>query len=190
VVERVLVPVPVAAPRARPPWTVRLDAGPAFALGLLPGAAVGLTLRAELAPPGLVPFELGGTAWLDARTSGSKGAIVSFSSARLGLCPLALTRPSTSLRGCAAIDVGAIRAEGVGLVHPTGEETAVASGALSGRIFQRIAGPFEAALGLGLVAPFDRARFLYRDAEGVQRELYRVGPVAAALDVGLGVAFP
>ena len=62
--------------------------------------------------------------------------------------------------------------------------------AAEGRLAQRIVGPLELALGLGLVVPFERVRFFYLDASGQEQELFRMSAVAGVVDVGLGVAFP
>jgi hypothetical protein len=198
VVERVFVPVP-AAPPAREPWREGLSIGPALALGLLPGAAFAVTLRGEITPPGLFPFEIGGAVFLDAHATpagapslSSKGATLSLSYGILGLCPLAWRSGGTRLAACAEIQVGALRAVGYGFATGSGvgHEQAVVQASLAGRVARRLVGPLEIGLGLGLVVPLRPVSVYFVDAAGTQEELFRTGAVAGTVDAVLGVAFP
>jgi hypothetical protein len=181
------------------PWRESLTIGPAFALGLLPGAGVALALRAEIHPPSLFPFELGGAIWLDARAEPAgaaspspKGATVSLSYGFVGLCPLAWGTGGTRLRGCADLGVGALRSVGYGFARASGagSEQPVVQAALAGRVTRRLVGPLEIGLGLSLLVPLHRVRLFYLDAAGAEQELFRMAAVAGLVDAGIGVAFP
>jgi hypothetical protein len=196
VVERVLVPVPAPSPPAREPWRESLAVGPQVAAGLLPRAGVALALRGEIVPPSFVPIELGGAVWLDAHAdagaSTSKGATLSLAYGLLGICPLAWGPGATRVRGCADLEVGAIRAVGYGFTmsNGTGQEQPVVQAQVAGRVTRRLVGPLDIGVGLGLLVPFERARFFYVDASGGQQELFRTAPVAGVVDASVGLAFP
>jgi len=186
-------------PRPLPPaepWRESLSLGGAVAAGLLPRAGVALSLRGEIVPPSFFPIEIGGAVWLDATASAasgpSRGATLSLSYAMLGLCPLAWSAGGTSVRACAELEVGAIRSVGFGFAGGTGagQEQPVGQVGVTGRVSRRLVGPLEIGIGLGLVVPFDRARFFYVDAAGNPQELFRMAAVAAVVDGAIGVAFP
>jgi hypothetical protein len=194
VIQKIYVPVPVSvAPPAktRPPWQVAIEGGAAVAAGLAPGAAVGLSIRAEITPPSFIPIALGGTTWLDAKTqAGTKGASISLSYALAGVCPLGWSPGRARLRACADVALGAIRADGFGFRLSQGQEAFIAQGELEGRLGVRLAGPLTAELGLGFIVPFNRADFFYLDASSKRQDLYKVAAVAGIVDAALGVAFP
>jgi hypothetical protein len=196
VFERVFDPQKAPPPAPRATWRESLWIGPAMAAGLLPGAGVGLSLRGEIEPPSFIPIELGGVVWkdttADATTGPARGANVSLAYAMLGLCPLVWGPGATRVRGCADLEVGTIRAVGFGFAATSGagQEQPVAQAQVAGRVTQRMVGPLELGLGLGLVVPFERARFFYLDASKNQQELFRTSSVAAVVEASVGVAFP
>jgi hypothetical protein len=196
VIERVAVPVVAPAPPAREPWRESISLGPALVAGLLPKIGVAAFLRGEIVPPRFVPIELGGAVWLnaqaDASTAASKGATLSLAYGMLGLCPLVYRTELTTVRGCAEVAVGALRAVGHGFTssNAAGQEQPVAMGSLAGRVSRRLIGPLEIGVGLGLVVPFTRPRFFYVDAAKNQQELFRIAPVAGVVDASVGLAFP
>jgi hypothetical protein len=180
---------PPVAPRRR--WRTSVALGGAVAVGLLPGARGALVLRGDVTPPGFVPIQLGGALWSTARVdSGGKGATLSLAWGTLSVCPLSLAWGTTGLRACAGAALGAVRARGYGFKLSTGAAQVVAAGVVEGRMTQRLVGPMELGLGLGLLVPFERARAFYLDASGAEQEIARTGAVAGVLDLGVGVAFP
>jgi hypothetical protein len=200
VVERVFVPVPVTPPPpAREPWRDSLSVGPAFSLGLLPRAGFGLSLRGEITPPSLFPFEIGGAVWLDGRAEpagavspSAKGAVLSLAYGLIGACPLSWRQGGTHLRACAELEIGAIRSVGYGFTSGSGlgQEQPIVQASLAGRVSRRLVGPLEIGLGLALAVPLHRVRFFYTDAANAEQELFRTGAVAGLVDAGLGVSFP
>ena len=190
-------PVPVPAPAPAPsPWRESLSLGPAVAAGLLPGAAVGLSLRGEIEPPSFVPIELGGVVWHDARadapTGPPRGANLSLAYGMVGICPLVWGPWATRVRGCVDLEVGAVRAVGYGFTatQGAGQEQPFVQAQVAGRVTRRIVGPLDLGLGLGLVVPFNRARFFYLDAAKNEQELFRTAPVVGVVDASVGLAFP
>jgi hypothetical protein len=195
VVERVYVPVPAPAPPCEP-WRTSVTAGPLLALGLLPGAGYGLSLRGEIIPPKLFPFELGGTVFLDAHADVSsqsvEGASVELSYGFLGACPLALRADAWRVAACAEVGVGAVRAVGTGFALPgagTKEQAYVHAG-LAGRVARRIVGPLEVGVGVGLLIPLRPAQVQYEDKLGNTQELFHMSAVAGVFDASVGLAFP
>jgi hypothetical protein len=187
-------PAPPPAP-APEPWRASLALGPAFMVGLLPKAGAAASLRGEIVPPSFIPIEIGGAVWLgvdaSAPTTPTASASVNLSYATLGLCPLVWRTARTTVRGCADVAVGALRASGQGFTATnTGGEAPFVEGMLAGRVTRRLVGPLELGVGLALAVPFTRPSFTYLDATRTAQQLVRVGPVAGVLDAAVGLAFP
>jgi hypothetical protein len=205
VVERVFVPVPMPAPSPPPslaatkPWHESLSLGPLLAFGLLPGAGVAVALRAEIIPPSLFPFEIGGVVFLDARAApagamspDTKGAVLGLAYGMIGACPLAWSGGGFRVAGCAELAVGAFRAVGYGFATGSGasQEQPVVQATVAGRVTRRLVGPLEIGLGIGLVVPLRRVHVYATDASGNQEDLFRASAVAGVADGTLGLGFP
>ncbi len=109
----------------------------------------------------------------------------------IGLCLLTWGAGGARVRGCAELDVGAMRSVGYGFTARNASQgQAIAQGAVAGRVTQRIVGPLEIGVGLGIVVPFDPARFFYVDAAGNQQELFHMAAVAGVVDASVGLSFP
>jgi hypothetical protein len=61
---------------------------------------------------------------------------------------------------------------------------------LEARARRRIVGPLVIAGGAALVVPTRRDRFYYRDAQGVERDVFQMTPVGGVIDLGLGLELP
>jgi hypothetical protein len=189
-------PPPPPAPPPPRPWRESVSVGPAVAAGLLPGVAVGLSLRGEIVPPAFFPIELGGVVWLDGRATApsapTRGATLSLAYGMVGICPLVWGPGATVLRGCADLALGAVRAVGFGFSgsNAAGQEQPVVQAQVAGRVTRRIVGPLDLGIGLGLWVPFQRAQLYYLDAAGNQQELFRTAPVVGVVDASVGLAFP
>ncbi|WP_438038905.1 hypothetical protein [Sorangium sp. So ce128] len=195
IVQRVLVPVPPPAPPppASPPpapWRVEVGAGPLFGLGLLPSPGIAAALRARLTPPRSWSFEVGGAIWLPSEaTTGASSTRFSWGEGFVSACPVSLGG-ETRLSACAGVRLGALQVGGLGFGVDRADERLTAGGALDVRLTRQLAGPLTVGGGLGLIVPIVRDTFYYIDAQGRDREVFRMAPLAGAADVLLGVNFP
>jgi hypothetical protein len=188
-VQTVLVPVAPPAPPA--PWRTSLEVGPVLALGLLPGIGGGLALRGLVTPPRLFAFEVGGTVYLpDDASAGASGARFTLASGFISACPIAGAAGGTRVLACAGVEVGALRVGGFGFDLSETNERPVVNAAVRGRVRQRLVGPLAASLGAAVLVPFVRDTFFFGDLKGAEREVFRMAPVGAAVDLSLGVEFP
>jgi hypothetical protein len=187
----VFVPVTVPPPPRPPSW--HLDVGTSLigGVGLLPGPSVGLAGGGVLVPPpGFLGFEVYGALWLDqtlaAGTAGSATLWLGYVGG--GLCPLLLRYHRLDASGCASAQLGYLAAYGPSST-PNQSQIHVA-GALEARGTLRLAGPFTARAGALVLVPVIRDSFFYEEAGGGHAPLFQMAPVAATLDLGVGVAFP
>jgi hypothetical protein len=192
--EIVIQRVPFFVERPPPPpdpWSASVAVNGALTAGLLPGVGGGLAIVGEITPPRFVPIELAAHVWLDAHAVvNDRSVSLSMAFGSLGACPLAWRHAGTRLRGCAAVDVGALRATGYGFRVSTAGEAPFAAVSLYGRVTQRILGPLELGLSAGASIPFVRAGVSYADQTGTEQVLFRVSPVGGVAEVGIGLAFP
>ncbi|HEY1697154.1 MAG TPA: hypothetical protein VGG39_33570 [Polyangiaceae bacterium] len=182
-------PAPTPAPAPPPPPSWSLDVGPSlsFSLGLQPSPSFGATAGGLLEPPGFVPLEIFGTAWLDSTVNRS-GASGSFSLDTAGgaICPLRLRTAALRAYGCLDGVVGLVTARVSGL---SVDHEPFLAGAVEGRVSLRVAGPFALRAGASALVPVLRHDFTGPGAAGTV-DLFRASPVAGAFDLGLGVFFP
>jgi hypothetical protein len=176
----------------RDPWRVGVEVGPVGSIGLLPGGVgAGVQLRAHVAPPRGPSFELGGSFWLD-RTVHTTHADPAFSLAYgwLAVCPVDVEVRGNALSACAAAQLGSLRVGAPALPGVFHQEELVFSLAAEARLRRRFAGPLFAGLGLGLAVPTVRDRFYFTDPAGTRHDVFQAAPIAALLDLGLGVELP
>jgi hypothetical protein len=184
-------PQPLFVAPVSPPWRVHAGAGPAFSLGLLPSVGAGLRLRAEIMPPGFRTVMVEGTYWATAHAQqGTSGATLSLATGALSLCPIRIVVPRSRLLACGGIEVGAMRSGGFGFDVAEEHERGVLNAVLTSRVERRLIGPIAVGIGLGLVIPTIRDQYFYGEANGTERDVFRMSPIAATLDVDLGVEFP
>jgi hypothetical protein len=168
------------------------ELGGGLAVGLLPGVALGLVLRGSVTPPRTIRIVFDGAVWMDReKTPEGGGDPVGFSllEAGLGACPLGADHRAIRMRLCGGAAVGALSTRGLvdGRIRV---ERHVAAGAfLRGELDLVLAPHLFVELGLGLRAPFVRDWFDY-ELDGDRRELFRMSPVAAIVDLGLGFESP
>jgi hypothetical protein len=193
ILQRETVVVPVAVPAAPKPenWRVGAELGPVFAVGLLPGFAYGLGARVTVDPPWRWPVILDGSVWKEAEAS-EQGGTAKFRLAMAGiaLCPLQVGRGRTRAMACGGGHVGSLRMQSVDYQINREQEKLAVDVSILGRVGYKIAGPVRATAGAGLLLPLERDRFFVRISDGTAPEVFRMAPVAAWLDLGLGVELP
>ncbi len=182
-------PQPCIEPRGGPPppsWRVSLQAGGAAVMGLLPRVSGGVLLRSHVEPPHFWAFEVGGILFpAVVAEQGTVGASFQLAEAFVSACPLTLRAFGAALSACAGVQVGSMRAAGVGLEPVSAPEQGLFNVTLEGRVHRRLVGPLVAGAGLGLVVPVLRSQFSY-----LGTDLFQMAPVAGAVDLSLGVEFP
>ncbi len=174
------------------PWRVGVEAGPIGSVGLLPGGVgAGVQLRAHVAPPRGPSFELGGSFWLD-RTVHTTHADPAFSLAYgwLAVCPVDVEVRGSALSACVAAQLGSLGVSAPALPSVFHQEQLVFSLAAEARLRRRFAGPLFAGLGVGLAVPTVRDRFYFTDPAGARHDVFQAAPIAALLDLGLGLELP
>lgn len=181
----------ILAPQPAPePWRAGVTGAMAFSFGLLPGTAVGAEIRGHVTPPNWPTFEFGGTTWAAATArDGDRSVRFTLADAFVSICPLATPPAILRLSGCAGVRLGTIHTASFGFDGARDGDHAVFSTATRARIDVRIVGPLRGSLGLGLLAPITRYRFSYRAGEA-EGELFKMWPIVAAIDAGLGFEFP
>jgi len=182
-------PAPAPRPPARPspaPVVLDADARLSIAVGLLPGASIGLTASASLRPPAW-PALVAEAALYPPRTARADAGRADFLLAwgGLAICPVDASPGPLHLRLCGGLLLGALSVRPVGLDGSASGERFVGSGAVRAAAGVRLSGPVLLRGSLALLVPFPRDRFL---AEG--DELFRMSVVALAFDLGLAVRFP
>jgi hypothetical protein len=188
--QRVLVPVPAAAPPA--PWRVEAGAGVVAGVGLLPEAAAGLGAAVVIEPPIPVGFLLTGTYFFEQTVSAERTAEseVGLAHAGLALCPLGWRSGDLVYRLCAGALFGALSSRGVGFDTERSHQKLVVHAMLPNRVSVRIAGPVLVTGGITPLVSLAKSELTYRAADGSSRPIYEQSPVAATADLGIALGFP
>jgi hypothetical protein len=190
--ELVFVPVPVPA-KIRAPWLFEGSSAFVTALGLQPKLGLGVGVNAILEPPHFLPVEAFGAIFFDSSAPGDRGSYVTLNVAYVGsgLCPLRWRARVLHLFACAESHLGLTRARAGGFESSSSEAfRPLLDGALSGRATVRLVGPLALRAGLSGVVPLLRYRYTYERDDGSRGTAFLASPVAAVLDVGLGLALP
>jgi len=184
------IQLPRGTPAPRRPWGFEADARGVAALGLMPGAALGLAVGVEVQPPGFWLIELDGELWMTRRadsSSGGSGSRFSLASVGLYLCPLQLGSARVRFRGCVGQRVGRLVAEGFGFDEDHREPRVVYNPGMKARLTARLVGPLLLGAGVGLEVPLSRDHFVATRANGSTQELYRMAPLVGTAEVLVGV---
>jgi hypothetical protein len=186
-------PVTAVAKRSSPepsePWHLDVAAGLVMAAGLAPGVSPGLTLEAAFSPGRVWTLELGGRLFLpsDAVVMGGAGGSVLVALGTAAFCRRFALPASLALAGCAGWEGGGIRVEPRGLM---GGPSVIAGYLLDIRAHADLIAlafdPLILRVGAGVCVPLNRDRFTYT-ASGSTMTLFEVSPVAAELDLGVGL---
>lgn len=184
--------LPRGTPAPRQPWGFQVHGRGVAALGLLPGASLGLGVGVAVHPPGFWYTELDGELWMTRRVdsgSGGSGSRFSLQSVELYLCPLALGSPRFRFLACVGQRAGRLVAEGFGFDKDLREPRVVYNPGMRARLTAGLVGPLVLGAGLGLEVPLVRDHFMATRADGAGEELYRMAPVVGTAELVLGVRF-
>jgi hypothetical protein len=186
-------PRPPPPPPRVDPWRVDLGASVVSEFGLLPDVGVGAMVLTRIAPLGFWGFEGYGVVWAPQTVNADQGAStrVTLAYAGLSICPIQVeSARHDRLAICAGVQGGALQAATRGFSVGHDSTDALWGAVAQGRFEVPITRNLFAQGGLQLVAPLRSDRFVYQEADGMQRELFHLLPVALVGDAGLGVSFP
>lgn len=195
----VYVPVPTKPAPKKRPYRFEGYVSGAAGLGITPFGG-GVMTGAVLDPPWFVPFEVNGSLLLAEKSTPSFVPLGETKS-RVGtirfwqvegsayVCPLAGFRGLFQGALCAGGQAGFLASSGSGFVKNDASLRPLVNGALRGRI-GIWAFPFSFTVGATFSVPLIRDTFLYRDASGADKQLFRSAPVAGMFDLSIGFKFP
>jgi hypothetical protein len=184
--------IPDDTPARREPWQVEVGASAVGALGLLPSASLGLSLRALVSPPRFWTLGIEAMA-LGSVEEGVRGveAGATFSPRSLGVwvCPLSFELSSLETRACLVEHVGRLRVEGFGFDENQVATRTYVNAGLRLDAFGRVVGALGVTLTVGLDLPIVRETFRYGDPAGGNSQLFRMEPVLGFAQIGLAARF-
>ena len=184
-----VITIPKETLAVREPLRVEPSLGLETDVGLLPGFGFGVRPGLAVVPPRFVRVEMAVALFLrdQERTAGGRGAQFSAWTAELAICPLSFRRGMVRADACLTERFGQIRGVGFGFAESeTATEPVSAVGAREVATL-RLTAPLALFLGLGIEAPFVRYRFVFGEADGAARTIYRMPPVMGAGTLGLSL---
>lgn len=177
-----------------PPTPFRTDLAASFQLGLgsLPGVALGTAAGVILDPPRFWPIELEIGGFLGAhaeRLDGPGSARFDQLSGGLLICA-PFERRSIRVHGCFGVHAGAVRAQGEAFDSVHRQWRPVVNAAIRARLLWNPWRFLVLRVGVTLVVPFIRDRFLFADEQGQRLVLFEPFPVSVAFEFGFGFIIP
>ncbi len=190
---RAVTPLVVAPPRAgaADPWAAELTLGAVASAGLLPGAGVALAAEGALDPPGFPLFEVEAARFFRAETTGDPGGVhLDLATVGVVLCPLGGAIGRLRLHACIGQRVGSLAATGFGFTRTADSRHLVLDALAAARASLTLVGPLTLRASAAVELPLARDRFYFRTPEGAEHDLFRMAPVAATGQLGLGLLVP
>ncbi|MBX3269037.1 MAG: hypothetical protein KF729_02180 [Sandaracinaceae bacterium] len=188
IVRTVEVPVPVEVSTPAPRWRVEVDATLVGSVGVVPTPMVGGLSTLLVEPPGFVPIAIEGALFPFSRADTANGhADFLHVHAGLQICPLWVRERGLALHGCVGADAGAVIVVGGDLAIAE-RERLIGQAHAAVRGHWDVIGPLTIRAALHLLVPFRHDPFV-ASAGGVLTQVYRPEPVAAMLDLGVGLHF-
>lgn len=185
IVRTVEVPVP-AEPDPGHGWRFEVDATLVGSVGLVPTPMIGGQSTIILRAPNFVPVAVEGALFPFSRAETAIGH-ADFLEVHAGLqiCPLWVRENGLALHGCIGADAGAMIVVGGDLQIEEAERLiGQAHAALRGH--WDVVGPLTIRAAIHLLVPFRHDAWITR-AGGVATQVYAPEPVAAMIDLGVGV---
>lgn len=170
-------------------WGVTARASFLVTRDLLPGWSMGGALRTELLSPSGWPLVIALTLWPTGGgvpSDGSFGAEMTAFGGAAGTCAPTLVRDRWRLRPCALLELGGVRAAGVGAPNTRESLDMLGSGRATVELEARIAGPLTLAVGVGLLVTIASPTYVFEVGDS-RIEVHQPGPLAPWLEVGLGI---
>jgi hypothetical protein len=191
--QRADAPTGDAAPHAAddPELALRLGAGLAIELGVLPDPAPAAALELTLAARGFVPVDITLTGSLDqepAIADGSGRGRLQLFAGGLALCPALPASRTLLLRGCGGARAGVLSVRGDDFAQSYSDPGPWFELVLSAGAWLRF-GRFSLHAGAGLGAPLIRDTVEYEDRQGMRQELHRAAAVTGRFELGAGLHF-
>jgi hypothetical protein len=180
----------VVSPQSRPePWPLTLAAGPGAEIGLLPGLVPDVQFRVTIRHAGGPAVFASGlvSASASAFVSPTQGATLSRNGVGIGGCTPELAWTFPELDFCAGGEIARVHAAGFGFDQNRVEDRWSFAVTADATLYQLIAGPLFAAVGVRLLIPLQHDRIAYIGSTGQEAQIYRTAPVAGSGQLLIGL---
>ena len=173
------------------PPTISVGPDVTVAIGMLPGAALGLGLATGVTFPRLWQVAAWAHAWPVSETlpHGAGGRISAWT-AGAGVCVGTSREGRVAVLGCAGGSGGAIFATGVRLDDPRSDVRPYMQAECTVGMRVRLAGALFARVELGAAAPIARDSYRFTDAAGVAHEVFHTAVLVPLARLGLEFRAP
>ena len=178
-------PASLQVPAEPAPTSLSIGADVGFALGVLPGVAVGFGLASTIRFGAFWPVALWSDFWPVSHSlkAGAGGGLSAWT-AGAGLCPVHVAAgPTLEFLACLGATGGAIDSNGVGVDVPRSETKGYADAELRLGVGVHLAGPVFARVDVGGGIPFTRYAYRYTAPDGGTDQVFRTAPA-----IGIGHA--
>lgn len=158
-------------------------------LGALPGFALGLSLAAELLPPGMIPFRASMTLWptVDSLDDGVGGRFRLWH-AGLDVCPG--WGQDVRVAICSGLQAGQVEGVGLGLSGAKEPRLAWVQASTGLDLGLRLTGPFSLHASAQAAVPLHRPNFVYTSKENSIEQVHRPAVVVPMVGIGLSATMP
>jgi hypothetical protein len=182
---------PLKVPSRPQASSVSVGVDGAFAVGMLPSAAVGIGLTSDVRMAPLWPVDLWTDLWPTSQTlRGGAGARFGAWTAGIALCPLDVADRTWTFYGCAGATGGEILSSGIGLDVSYSHTRAYAQVELRVGTRVRLAGPLFAAIDVGAGVPVARDTYTYSQPGAGVEDVFRTAAVIPFGHLGVEVRGP
>lgn len=173
------------------PWKGQLAPEAAAVWGLMPSLGVGIGLDARVEPPWFWPVDASVSWFLPNRALlegdiGGKFRAVAWS---LSVCPPHVRRLVPELQVCLGGSGAWVGASGVGLDHPESQASWMWGAAARTILLLPLGRTVAVEPSLGVIVPFVRDRFTYRDAYQQVQVVHRPSQILLTLELAIPIRF-
>lgn len=160
--------------------------GGALSSGLTAGVGGGATLGVASRAVADLPLRLETTFWFPTTraTSGPGGEFWAWLGAA-GFCPSLFERKQLAVSACARLMAGVVRGVGRGLDENRADTRPLAAGAVGAHVALHVSRQAAVYLGVGVAAPWLRARFVYRDPAGAAVSVHEPRSLIPLAELGI-----